>query len=64
MHWVFIVCNENSIEQVKVFNDFWEGAKHTDNFIKLIDASITNFPAYNRNESYRNNNLVVGLYKG
>jgi hypothetical protein len=63
MNWVFIVCRDNSVEQVKVFKDFWEGAIYTDNFIKGIDPNMPYLPAYNRGESYKYNNLSVGLYK-
>lgn len=63
MNWIFIVCRENNIEQTKVFKDFWDGAKFTDNFISSIDESVKDFPAYNRNENYRNGNLTIGLYK-
>jgi len=63
MNWIFIVCRDNSVEQVKVFKDFWEGATFTDNFIKRIEPGIGNLPAYNRGESYRNDDLTVGLYK-
>jgi len=64
MHWTFIVVRDNTVEKVKTFTDFWEGAKYTDNFIKKIDPNFHgNFPIYNRNENYRSDNLTVGLYK-
>ena len=63
MNWVFIVCRDNSIEQVKIFKDFWEGAKFTDSFLGHINPHLKNFPAYNRNENYQDGNLTVGLYR-
>lgn len=63
MKWVFIVCRNNSIEQAQVFNDFWEGATFTDNFIKRIEPDPGYLPAYNRGESYTNGDLSIGLYK-
>jgi hypothetical protein len=64
MYWTFIVVRNNSVEQARVFSDFWEGCKHTDSFIKSIDPNFNrNFPIYNRNENYKNNDLTVGLYK-
>lgn len=63
MKWIFIVSRNNSIEQVQVFSDFWEGASFTDNFIKRIEPNPSFFPAYNRGENYRNGDLTVGLYK-
>lgn len=63
MNWVFIVCRDNSIEKVKFFKDFWEGAKFTDTFIQNLNPSLTYFPAYNRNENYKDGNLTVGLYR-
>ena len=36
MNWVFVVVRNNSVEQVKVFKDFWEGANFADNFIKRM----------------------------
>ena len=62
MNWIFIVCRDNSVEQVKTFKDFWEGATYTDNFIKRIEPGIGDLPAYNRGESYKNGDLTVGLY--
>jgi hypothetical protein len=64
MNWIFIVCQNNTVEQVKVFKDFWEGATFTDNFIKRVEPGIGNLPAYNRGEYYKSNNLSIGLYKG
>lgn len=67
MNWTFVVVRDNFVEQTKSFNDFWAGAKFTDNFIASIDESFRlgkiSFPAYNRNESYKKDNLTVGLYK-
>lgn len=62
MNWIFIVCRDNSVEQVKVFKDFWEGATFTDNFIKRVEPGVGSLPAYNRGENYKNNDLTVGLY--
>ena len=64
MNWIFIAVRNSSVEQTKVFSDFWEGAEYADNFIKRIDLDFHgNFPAYNRNEYYRRDDLTVGLYK-
>jgi len=63
MNWIFVVCRDNSVEQVKTFKDFWEGANFTDNFIKRIEPGVGDLPAYNRNEHYKNGDLTVGLYK-
>jgi len=62
MNWVFVVARNNSVEQVKVFKDFWEGANFADNFIKRMEPSPTSLPAYNRGEYYTNDDLTVGLY--
>ena len=63
MSWVFIVCRDGIIERTKIFNDFWEGAKFTDSFIENINPHLKNFPAYNRDEIYKDGNLTIGLYK-
>jgi hypothetical protein len=63
MNWVFVVVRNNSVEQGKVFKDFWEGATFTDNFIKRIEPGVANLPEYNRGQNYRNDDLSVGLYK-
>ena len=63
MNWVFIVNRNNSVEQVKVFKDYWEGATFADNFIKRIEPGLEILPDYNRGESYGNGDLTVGLYK-
>ena len=52
MNWVFIVNRNSSVEQVKVFKDYWEGATFTDNFIKRIQPGLEILPDYNRGESY------------
>ena len=54
MNWVFVVVRNNSVEQVKVFKDFWEGANFADNFIKRMEPSPVSMPAYNRGEYYTN----------
>jgi hypothetical protein len=68
MNWIFIVVRDNNVEKVKTFTDFWEGTAYTDDFIRHIDDNFANgsvaFPAYNRNEFYKHNDLTVGLYKG
>jgi hypothetical protein len=64
MGWVFIVVRNNTVERVKFFSDFWDGAEYTDDFIKSIDPVFDgNFPAYNRGENYKNNDLTIGLYR-
>jgi hypothetical protein len=64
MSWAFIVVRDNTVERVKVFSDFWDGADYTDAFIKNIDPNFNgNLPAYNRNENYKNGDLTVGLYR-
>ena len=63
MNWIFIVCQDSSIEQVKVFKDYWEGAEYADNFIKRIEPGLEMLPKYNRGENYRNTNITVGLYR-
>jgi hypothetical protein len=62
--WVFVVTRENRVEQTKIFNDFWEGCKFVDEFIKNIEPSIQDFPVYQRGEFYNNGEICVGLYKG
>lgn len=68
MNWVFVVVRDNSVEQTRSFDDFWTGAEFTDAFIKNLDPDTfgpnsLGFPAYNRGEYYRKNDLTVGLYK-
>ena len=63
--WVFIVVRNNVVEQVRGFHDFWIGCAFTDNFIRSIDPSMTDkeMPAYNRGETYKKDDLTVGMYK-
>jgi hypothetical protein len=67
MSWTFVVVRDNTVEQTKVFEDFWAGAEFTDAFIKNVDSEMPDvskgFPAYNRGEYYKKDNLSVGLYK-
>lgn len=64
MSWAFVVVRNNSVEKLKIFSDFWDGAEYTDDFIKSIDSLFDgNFPAYNRGENYKNNDLTIGLYR-
>lgn len=60
--WVFIVCQRNTIEKVKVFRDFEAGRKYADDFIKNINIHLKNFPDYRNNEKYKDGVLSVGLY--
>ena len=67
MKWVFIVIRNNTVEKVKFFEDFWEGADFTDQFITMIDPTINErnggLPAYNRGESYKTDDLTIGLFR-
>ena len=68
MSWTFVVVRDNSVEQTKIFSDFWEGCSYTDDFIRKVDDNFANgsigFPAYNRGEYYKKDDLTIGLYKG
>lgn len=65
--WIFIVVRNNTIEKLKIFKDFWEGADFTDQFISMIDPTLKErnggFPAYNRGEYYKTEELTIGLFK-
>lgn len=63
MNWILIVCRSNTIEQVKVFKDYWEAATFADNLIKRVEPGCTYLPAYNCGEIYTNNDLYIGIYQ-
>lgn len=63
MNWVFIVSRDNTIERVRIFADYWVGCAFADNFIRSIDSSMTDMPAYHKGESYTKDDLSVGLYR-
>lgn len=62
MNWIFIVCRNNTVEQVKTFKDYWEGADFADNFIKRVEPGLGDPPSYNKGEYYKNDDLTIGLY--
>lgn len=64
MRWVFIVSRNSTIEQVKIFDDYFEGEVHTNEYLRLAFGVEEDFPEYRKGIHYRTvDNLTVGLYK-
>ena len=51
------------MEHIKVFSDFWTGAKYADNFIQNINVHLKHMPDYHKHETYKDGNLSIGLYR-
>jgi len=62
MRWVFIVSKKNVIENIKVFDNYFEGEKFTDDFLLKINPTIGLFPKYREGEFYKNEDITIGLY--
>ena len=62
MRWVFIVCRNNVIENIKIFDNYFEGEKFTDDFLLKINPTIGLFPKYREGEFYKNEDITIGLY--
>jgi len=62
--WAFIVCRNNIPEQVKIFDNYWLGAKHADLFVESIypDMKDQQMPEYNRGEIFSRDDITIGLY--
>jgi hypothetical protein len=58
MSWIFLVIENNIAKEIKIFDDYYEGADYADNFIKKIDIN-QDLPNYRVGEFYRNNRLTV-----
>lgn len=58
MSWVFLVIENNIAKEIKIFEDYYEGADYADNFIKKIDTN-QDLPNYRVGEFYKNNSLTV-----
>lgn len=63
MNWIFIITRDNVVESCKVFTDYFEGEQFTNNFIKKIHPSTTDFPEYRKGLFFENEGLRVSLYK-
>jgi hypothetical protein len=65
MRWVFIVARGSSIESVKIFDDYFYGETHCNEFLRISFGVENNFPEYRKGEFYNSEDgeVSVGLYK-
>jgi hypothetical protein len=64
MRWVFVVVKDNLVEKTKVFDDYFEGELHTNEFLRLACGVEEDFPEYRKGVSYKSQDgLSVGYYK-
>jgi hypothetical protein len=65
MRWVFIVARGSSIEKIKIFDDYFYGETHTNEFLRIAFGVENDFPEYRKGEFYNSEDgeLSVGLYK-
>lgn len=61
--WAFIVCRDNCVETIKLFEAYFEGEKYSDIFIRGVDPNLKEMPKYRQNEFFKNEELSIGLYK-
>jgi hypothetical protein len=69
MRWVFIVARNSTIEKVKVFDDYFQGEIHTNEYLRIgFGINEVDFPEYRKGECYKIRCIIdgvisVGLYK-
>jgi len=65
MRWVFIIARGSSIENIKIFDDYFHGEAHTNEYLRIAFGVENNFPEYRKGEFYNSEDgeLSVGLYK-
>ena len=64
MRWVFIVIRNSTMEKVKVFDDYFQGEIHTNEYLRLVFGVEEDFPEYRKGIYYRTaDGISVGLYK-
>ena len=64
MRWVFVVVKDNLVEKTTVFDDYFEGELHTNEFLRLACGVEEDFPEYRKGISYKSQDgLSVGYYK-
>jgi hypothetical protein len=66
MRWVFIVTRNSTIEKVKVFDDYFQGEIHTNEYLRIgFGVNEVDFPEYRKGEYYQSadSGVTIGLYK-
>jgi hypothetical protein len=66
MRWVFIVARRSTIENVKVFDDYFAGEAYTSEYLRIaFGVNGVDFPEYRKGEYYQSadSGVSVGLYK-
>lgn len=64
MRWIFIVVRKGKICRTKIFDDYFVGEQHTNEYLKLVFGIEQNFPEYRKGQAYiSGDDTIVGLYK-
>jgi hypothetical protein len=68
MRWVFIVARNSTIEKVKVFDDYFQGEIHANEYLRIgFGVNEVDFLEYRKGECYQiqcsDGGISVGLYK-
>jgi hypothetical protein len=60
--WAFVYCQDNSVAQVKVFNNSSDAVAYAREFITEFDPNIE-MPDFEFGDVYRDDNVTIGLYQ-
>lgn len=58
--WVMIYSQDDTIQKVVIFDNYWEGARYTENVINGIDNGFYSIVV---GKCYDKNNITIGLYR-
>jgi hypothetical protein len=64
MRWIFIVARNSTIEKVKIFDNYFQGELHTNEYLRLAFGVEEDFPEYRKGIYYKTaDGISIGLYK-
>ena len=58
--WAMIVSQDNIIDKIIIFDDYWSGARYTKDYIQSIDND--SFSSIVIGRCYNKNGISIGLY--
>jgi len=60
--YVMIVTKDNTVDRVKIFDNYWEGARYTEHYIEKYDDG--SFYSIVIGKCYDKDGITIGLYRG
>ena len=58
--WAMIVSQDNIIDKIVIFDDYWSGARYTEHYIQSIDND--GFNSIVIGKCYSKDGISIGLY--